>query len=53
MPSLVTSIVEFINDQNLFTELNLANWFSSYVQLNAYMLSTMKTGSHTQKLEFG
>ena len=25
-------IVEVINDQNLFTESNLANWFSSYVQ---------------------
>ena len=25
-------IVEVLNDQNLFTELNLANWFSSYVQ---------------------
>ena len=25
-------IVEVLNDQNLFTELNLAIWFSSYVQ---------------------
>ena len=25
-------IVEVVNDQNLFTESNLANWFSSYVQ---------------------
>ena len=25
-------IVEVLNDQNLFTESNLANWFSSYVQ---------------------
>ena len=25
-------IVEVLNDQNLFTEPNLANWFSSYVQ---------------------
>ena len=25
--------VEVLNDQNLFTELNLANWFSSYVQV--------------------
>ena len=25
-------IVEVLNDQNLFTELNLANWFLSYVQ---------------------
>ena len=25
-------IVEVLNDQNLFRELNLANWFSSYVQ---------------------
>ena len=25
-------IVEVLNDQNLFTELNLGNWFSSYVQ---------------------
>ena len=24
--------VEVLNDQNLFTESNLANWFSSYVQ---------------------
>ena len=26
-------IVEVLNDQNLFTESNLANWFSSYVQV--------------------
>ena len=25
-------IVEILNDQNLFTESILANWFSSYVQ---------------------
>ena len=25
-------IVEVLNDQNLFTESNLPNWFSSYVQ---------------------
>ena len=25
-------IGEVLNDQNLFTESNLANWFSSYVQ---------------------
>ena len=25
-------IVEVVNDQNLFKESNLANWFSSYVQ---------------------
>ena len=25
-------IVEGLNDQNLFTESNLANWFSSYLQ---------------------
>ena len=25
-------IVEVLNDQNLSTESNLANWFSSYVQ---------------------
>ena len=25
-------IVEVLNDQNLFTESNLADWFSSYVQ---------------------
>ena len=24
--------VEVLNDQNLFTESNLANWFSSYVK---------------------
>ena len=29
MPRL---IVEVLNDQNLFTDSNLANWFSSYVQ---------------------
>ena len=28
-------IVEVLNDQNLFTESNLANWFSSYVQFCA------------------
>ena len=26
-------IVEVLNDLNLFTESNLANWFSSYVQV--------------------
>ena len=26
-------IVEVLNDHNLFTESNLANWFSSYVQV--------------------
>ena len=26
-------IVDVLNDQDLFTESNLANWFSSYVQL--------------------
>ena len=25
-------VVEVLNHQNLFTELNLANWLSSYVQ---------------------
>ena len=30
--SISRSIVEVLNDQNLFTESNLANWFSSYVQ---------------------
>ena len=25
-------IAKVLNDQNLFTELNLVNWFSSYVQ---------------------
>ena len=25
-------IVEVLDDQNLFTELNLANWFPSYVK---------------------
>ena len=25
-------IVEVLDDQNLFTESNMANWFSSYVQ---------------------
>ena len=28
-------IVEVLNDQNLFTEWNLADWFSSYVQLGS------------------
>ena len=31
--SMSRSIVEVLNDQNLFTESNLANWCSSYVQL--------------------
>ena len=26
-------IAKVLNDQNLFTESNLANWFSSYVQV--------------------
>ena len=26
------TVVEVLNDQNLFTESNLANWFPSYVQ---------------------
>ena len=30
--SIPRLIVEVLNDKNLFTELNLANWFSSYVQ---------------------
>ena len=30
--SIYRLIVEVLNDQNLFTESNLANWFSSYVQ---------------------
>ena len=28
-------IVEVLNDQNLFTESNLADWFSSYVQFSS------------------
>ena len=28
-------IVEVLNDENLFTESNLANWFSSYVQFRS------------------
>ena len=28
----ISSTVEVVNDQNLFTESNLADWFSSYVQ---------------------
>ena len=28
-------IVEVLNDQNLFKESNLANWFLSYVQLSS------------------
>ena len=30
--SISRLIAEVLNDQNLFTESNLANWFSSYVQ---------------------
>ena len=30
--SILRLIVEVLNNQNLFTEWNLANWFSSYVQ---------------------
>ena len=30
--SISRLIVEVLNDQNLFTESNLVNWFSSYVQ---------------------
>ena len=30
--SISRLIVEVLNDQKLFTESNLANWFSSYVQ---------------------
>ena len=30
--SIPRLIVEVLNDQNLFTESNLAKWFSSYVQ---------------------
>ena len=28
-------IVEVLNDQNLFTESNLANWFSGYAQFRS------------------
>ena len=28
-------IAEVLNDQNLFTESNLANWFSSYIQFRS------------------
>ena len=31
--SISRLIVEVLNDQNLFTELNLADWFSGYVQV--------------------
>ena len=30
--SISRLIAEFLNDQNLFTESNLGNWFSNYVQ---------------------
>ena len=30
--NIFRSIAKVLNDQNLFTELNLVNWFSSYVQ---------------------
>ena len=29
-------IVEVLNDQNLFTESNLADWFSSFVQVGHF-----------------
>ena len=32
-------IVEVLNDWNLFTESNLANWFSSYVQFCSVLIS--------------
>ena len=32
IPFLKRLIVEVLNDQNLFTESNLVNWFLSYVQ---------------------
>ena len=31
--SISRFIVEVLNDENLLTELNLANWLSSYVQV--------------------
>ena len=33
--SISRLIVEVLDDQNLFTESNLANWFSSYVQVSS------------------
>ena len=30
--SIYRLIVEVLNDQNIFTELNLCDWFSSYIQ---------------------
>ena len=30
--SVISVIVEVLNDQNLFTESHLGGWFSSYVQ---------------------
>ena len=32
-------IVEVLNDHNLFTESNLANWFSNYVQFCTVVIS--------------
>ena len=32
-------IVEVLNDQNLFTESNLADWFSSFVQFVQVVIS--------------
>ena len=32
-------IVNVLKDQNLFTESNLANWFSSYVQIVQVVIS--------------
>ena len=33
--SISRLIVEVLDDQDLFTESNLANWFSSYVQFSS------------------
>ena len=38
-------IGEVLNDQNLFTESNLANWFSSYAQFVQVVISQNELGS--------
>ena len=49
---LIGLICEVLNDQNLFTELNLADWFSSYVRLVHVVISQneLKLLSSVEKL---
>ena len=37
--SISRLIVEILDDQNIFTESNLADWFSSYVQFFQVVIS--------------